>query len=126
MSGTMASNRPPSSWRRGFSLERLMWIEVLVLAPLAAILVLLVIPSWFQIDWGCISTTGVTRTPGDTYITTFGVLGTLGWLVVVMAALFANITGSNRVASILPIAWFTTLVLAALVTAAAIGPQLCS
>lgn len=125
MSGTTAPNRPPSSRRLSLSSERLMWIEVLVLAPLAAILVLLAIPSWFEIDWGCVSTTGVMRTSGDVYITTFGVLGTLGWLLVVMAALFANVTGSSRFASVLPIAWFSVLVVSALVTAAAIGPQPC-
>lgn len=126
MPGTTAPAPPPPHRRLSFSSERLMWLEVLILAPLAAILVLLLIPTWFEIDWGCISTTGVTRTPGDTYITTFAVLGTLGWLVVVMAALFANVTGSSRVASVLPIAWFTTLVLGALITAATIGPQICS
>lgn len=102
-----------------------MWLEVIVLAPLAAILVLLLIPSWFDVEWGCVSTTGATHTPGDLYITTFGVLGTLGWLLVVMAALFANVTGSSRFASVLPVAWFTALVLGALITAATIGPQVC-
>jgi hypothetical protein len=127
VSGVTAPNRQPSSRRPSLSSERLMWVEVLVLAPLAAILVLLVIPSWFQIDWGCISTaTGVMRTPGDMYITTFSVLGTLGWLLVVMAAMFANVTGPSRFASVLPVAWFSLLVVSAVVTAATIGPQICT
>jgi hypothetical protein len=117
-----------SRWRRRLSLssDQVMWIEVLVLAPLAAILVLLAIPSWFEIEWGCVSITGATRTAGDTYIATFAVLGTLGWLLVVMVALFVNVTGTSRVAPYLPIGWFTALVASALVTAATIGPQLCS
>ena len=126
MAGTTTASRPPSSSRHGLSPERLTGIEVIVLAPIAALLVLWLIPAWFQIDWGCVSSTGVGHTPGDTYITTFAVLGTLGWLLVAMAALFANVTGSTRVAQILPVAWFTALVLGAVVAAATMGPQLCS
>ncbi|GIU95368.1 MAG: hypothetical protein KatS3mg012_1825 [Gaiellaceae bacterium] len=127
MSGTTSPERKPPRLRLPLSSERLMWIEVVVLAPLAAILVLLAFPSWFEIDWGCVSTTtGVMRTAGDAYIATFGVLGTLGWLLVVMAALFANVTGSSRFAAYLPVAWFTALVTSALIAAAAIGPQICS
>lgn len=126
MSGTTAPERRPSRWRPSLSSERVMWVEVLVLAPLAALLVLLAFPSWFEIDWGCVSTTtGVMRTAGDAYIATFAVLGTLGWLLVVMAALFANVTGSSRFAAYLPVAWFTALVTSALIAAAAIGPRTC-
>lgn len=126
MSGTTVPERRPTRERALLSAERVMWIEVIVLAPLAAILVLLAFPSWFAIEWGCVSTTtGVMRTAGDAYIATFGVLGTLGWLLVVMAALFANVTGSSRVAAYLPIGWFTALVTSALIAAAAIGPQTC-
>jgi hypothetical protein len=126
MSGTMTTSRPPSRSRHGLSPERVTGIEVLVLAPIAALLVLWLIPGWLQIEWGCVSATGVGHTAGDTYITTFAVLGTLGWLLVAMAALFANVTGSTRVAQLLPVAWFTTLVLGAVVAAATMGPQLCS
>jgi hypothetical protein len=113
--------------RPWLSPDRLLWAQVLVLAPLAALLVLLLIPSWFDIGWGCIGTeTGVLRTAGDLYITAFGVIGTLGWLLVVMAALFANVTGASRAAALLPGAWFVALVGAALLAAAAIGPSPCS
>lgn len=127
MSGTTAPERRPSHRLPSLSSERIMWIEVVVLAPLAAILVLLAFPSWFEIDWGCVSTTtGVMRTAGDSYIAAFGVIGSLGWLLVVMIALFANVTGSSRFAAYLPVAWFVTLVTSALVAAAAIGPQTCA
>lgn len=126
MSGATVPEHRASRRRLPLSSERVMWIEVLVLAPLAALLVLLAIPSWLDIGWGCVTATGATRTAGDTYITAFGVLGTLGWLLVVMVALFVNVTGSSRVAALLPIGWFTALVTSALVAAAAIGPQPCA
>lgn len=126
MAGTMTESRPPSRLRRGLTPERVTGFEVLVLAPLAAVLVLWLIPEWFQITWGCVSATGVGHTPGDTYITTFAVFGTLGWLLVAMAALFANVTGANRFAQLLPVAWFAVLVGGAAVSAATIGPAICS
>jgi hypothetical protein len=125
MTGTMTESRPRSRLRRGLTPERVTGVEVLVLAPLAAILVLWLIPTWFQIDWGCVSATGVGHTSGDTYITTFAVFGTLGWLLVAMAALFANVTGANRFAQFLPVVWFAVLVGGAAVTAATIGPAIC-
>ncbi|MDW8339624.1 MAG: hypothetical protein RMM28_10855 [Thermoleophilia bacterium] len=121
---TPASSSHHRSW---LSPERVLWAEVLVLAPVAALLVLLLIPSWFELGWGCIGTeTGVLRTAGDLYIAAFGVVGTLGWLLVVMAALFANVTGASRAAALLPGAWFAVLVGSALVFAAAVGPAPCS
>jgi hypothetical protein len=126
MTGAMTESRQPSRLRRGVTPERVTGIEVLVLAPLAAILVLWLIPEWFQIDWGCVSASGLGHTSGDTYITVFAVFGTLGWLLVAMAALFANVTGSNRLAQLLPVIWFALLVGSAAVTAATVGPAICS
>lgn len=100
--------------------------EILVLAPLAAFLVLWAIPDAFDVQWGCVPTSGVGRTSGDAYVAGFGVVGTLGWILVGLVVLFASITGWRRVSAALPIAWFTVLVLGALLVAFAIGPQVCA
>jgi hypothetical protein len=98
---------------------------MLILGPAAAILVLGVIPDAFEIEWACVGRLGVERTSGDTYAAAFGVFGTLGWLAVLAGAIYAEIVGARRLAAVLPVVWFVLLVGAALVTAAAIGPQLC-
>ncbi|HLG09547.1 MAG TPA: hypothetical protein VI409_12840 [Gaiellaceae bacterium] len=100
-------------------------LEILVLAPLAAILVLGVIPAAFEIEWSCVGEHGVRSTGGDSYVDALGVAGTFGWLLVIVGVLFAHISERPRVAALLPLAWFVALVLVALVVAALIGPQPC-
>lgn len=100
-------------------------VELLVLGPLAAILVLGLIPSAFEIEWACIGPRGIEGTAGDTYAAAFGVVGTLGWFAVLAAAIYAEIVGARRLAVLLPVIWFAVLVSTALIAAAAIGPQLC-
>lgn len=126
MSGTMTAGKRPTSRRRLFRLERAPGLEIVVLAPLAAVLVLWLIPSLFQVEWACAGPLAAARTPGDTYIATITVLGTVGWLIVLPATLLASVTGSHRMAAILPLAWFAALVVGATIWAASIGPQLCS
>jgi Na+/H+-dicarboxylate symporter len=107
------------------SAEWLSVLEMVVLGPLAALLVLILIPSAFDVEWACIGHVGTVRTPGDEYIATFAVFGTVGWFAVLVSAVFAGIFEARRVAAILPLVWFAVLVGAALVVAASIGPELC-
>ena len=100
-------------------------VEMLVLGSAATLLVVEVIPSAFQIEFDCIVATGTRRTAGDTYIAAFAGLGTLAWLGVLLGIIYAEIAGALRLVAILPLVWFATVVVAALVTAAAISPALC-
>jgi hypothetical protein len=102
------------------------FLEVVVLAPLAAVLVLGVVPATFEIEWECVRGYGVVRTIGDSYLTGFAVLGTLGWVVVLTGMIYAFVSERPRIALALPLVWFAVLVLSALVAAAAIGPATCS
>ena len=53
------------------------------------------------------------------------VAGTFGWLAVALGAIVAQISERPRIALLLPFAWFAAFVLAALIAAAAVGPELC-
>lgn len=111
--------------RRSMRAGSLGALEILVLGSLAALLVLVVIPAVFAIDSGCVGTSGVQWIGGDTYFAGAGVVGTFGWLAVALAALYAQIAESPRLALLLPVAWFVLFVGGFLVVAAAIGPQPC-
>lgn len=100
-------------------------LEVLVLGPLAALLVLRVIPSAFGVEWECVGEYGRERVAGDSYLAGFSVAGTLGWIAVIVGVLYAQIGESGRLAVLLPLAWFVVLVLTSLVVAASMGSQLC-
>jgi amino acid transporter len=100
-------------------------VEMLVLGPAAAILVLGAIPSAFEVEWACVGATGSVRTAGDTYVAAFATLGTMGWLGVLVALIYAEIAGWQRLVAVLPLVWFAVLVAAALVAAAVIGPEPC-
>jgi hypothetical protein len=102
------------------------FLEIVVLAPLAAVLVLGVVPSAFEIEWECVRGFGVVRTVGDSYLTAFAVVGALGWVAVAVGMIYAHISERPRVALALPLAWFVVLVVSALVAAAAIGPATCA
>jgi hypothetical protein len=120
MAHALHGSRPhefPSGWAS--------FLELLVLAPLAAVLVLGVVPSTFEIQWECVRGYGVVRTVGDTYLTGFAVVGALGWLVVLAGTIYAHISERPRIAMALPAAWFTALVLGSVVVGAAIGPAMC-
>ena len=96
-----------------------------MLRPLAALLVLWVIPSAFEIEWGCVTGSGVLHQAGDSYAAGFGVAGTFGWLAVGFGAIFASIAEVRWLPVVLPFAWFLALVAGSLVVAASIGPQPC-
>ena len=110
--------RSPSSGSLGL-------LEILVLGPLAAFLVVYLIPSLVGLDSNCVGALGVQRVSGDTYNAGVMVLGTLGWLFVGLGVLFARIVESERLAVLLPVAWFLLLVSSALAIAAAMGPESC-
>jgi hypothetical protein len=115
-----------SSPRRRFSVDSLSLLELVVFVPAAGILVLWLIPKWLDIQWGCVTGLGEQgNTPGDVYSNTFGVLGTLGWLVVAIAVLFAHIAERPRLAGVIPAVWFGLIVGGAAIGAAAIAPAAC-
>ena len=99
--------------------------EIAILAPLAAVVVLGVVPSAFDIEWECVRGYGVVRTVGDSYLTSFAVIGAVGWVGVVAATLYAHISERPRVAAALPLVWFAALVTSSLVAGVAIGPATC-
>lgn len=115
-----------SSRRRRLSLDSLSLLELIVLVPVAGMLVLWLIPKWFDIQWSCVTGLGAEgNRPGDVYSDTFGLLGTLGWIVVAIAVLFAHIADRPRLAAVFPAVWFGLLVGGALVAATAISPSPC-
>jgi hypothetical protein len=114
------------SSRHEFPLGWASFLEILILAPLAAVVVLGVVPSVFEIEWECVRGYGVVRTVGDSYLTGFAVAGAVGWIAVLAAMIFAHIAERPRIAMALPIAWFAVLVAASLAVGAAIGPATCA
>ncbi len=100
-------------------------VELIVLAPAAGILVFGVVPSAFDVEWGCLGGFGVTRTDGDTYLAGFASIMAFGWLLVLVGIVYAEISDNRRAAAAIPAVWFATLVALAIVWAAAIGPDRC-
>jgi hypothetical protein len=100
-------------------------LEIFVLGPVAAFLVLHVIPSLFGVDWDCVGAYGRQRVAGDTYFAGMVVVGTFGWLLVAVGLLFAQIAESEKLAALLPVVWFLLLVLSSLAISAAMGSDLC-
>lgn len=112
--------------RRLFSFDSLSLVELVVFIPLAGVLVLWLIPKWFDIQWSCVSGLGQEgNTSGDVYSNAAGVLGTFGWIVIVIGVLYAHIAERPRLAALLPALWFVLLVGGALLAAAAISPATC-
>jgi hypothetical protein len=119
------TTRHPTGHRFSPSPEWLSVLEMLILGPLAAILVLEIIPSAFVVEWSCSTALAVEHTAGADYVAAFAVFGSLGWFAVLTATIFAGIADARRVAAILPAAWFVLLVGVALIVAAAISPAAC-
>jgi hypothetical protein len=123
MTSARATSTEPG--RRRFPVGSLSVLEILVLGPLAAFLVLHVIPSAFGVEWECVGEYGRERVAGDSYLAGFSVAGTFGWIAVIVGVLFAQIGESKNLVLLLPIVWFVVLVLTALLVAASMGSQLC-
>ncbi len=96
-----------------------------LLGPLAGVLVLVAIPDSAGIESSCLTATGAVTTSGDAYVSSFAVLGTLGWLVVAAGVIYASIVGQRKLVVLLPALWFVALVLAALIAATVVGPVPC-
>ena len=88
-------------------------LGILLLAPLAAFLVLGVIPRAFDIEWSCIGRYCVESTGSDTNLDDPDVAGTFGWLLVIIGVLFARIAERLRLAALLPLGWFAALIVLA-------------
>jgi hypothetical protein len=110
---------------RSLSAEALSVVEILVLAPLAAVLAFWVVPNAFEIDWSCVSALGVEGTRGDSFAQVVAVAGTIGWVGVFLGVLAAQIAERPRLAAALPIAWFALLVAGMTIAAAVVGPAPC-
>jgi hypothetical protein len=100
-------------------------LEILVLGPIAALVVLRFVPDAFAIESECFGAGGSQRVAGDTYNAGMVVAGTFGWLFVLVGVVFAEIAESRRVTVLLPIVWFVALVVTSLLAALAIGSQPC-
>jgi hypothetical protein len=102
------------------------FLEILVLGTLAAVLTLWAIPSAIGIEWECLAGSGgVEPGSGDFYLSGVVVLGTVGWLLVSIGVLYAQIFESRRGALLLPAAWFVAFVLGTLTVALVLGSQPC-
>ena len=100
-------------------------LAFLLLGLAAALLVLFAFPRAFEIESSCVGATGTRQTAGDTYVAGFVLVGTLGWVVAFLGAIYASIDDRRGLVLLLPLAWFAVLVLAALVVAALLGPVPC-
>lgn len=100
-------------------------LAFLLLGPAAAVLVLVAIPRGFEIESSCVTSGGVQKTAGDTFVAAFALLGTLGWIVAFLGAIYASIADRRGVVVLLPLVWFAVLVFSALVVAALLGPVPC-
>lgn len=100
-------------------------LEFLVLGPLAAVLVLAVIPQRFEIESSCVGRLGYVGTVGDTYVASVSALATLAWIVTFLAVIYASIGEMRAAVVVLPAACFSAVVLGALAAAVAVGPALC-
>jgi hypothetical protein len=121
----MNSETAQSGHHRRLTAGTLSLIELLVLAPLAAILAFWLIPEAFGVEWSCVTRTGIGNTDGESFAENIAVFGTIGWFVVFIGTLFAHIADRERLAAALPIAWFLLLVTAMTIAAASIGPAPC-
>lgn len=100
-------------------------VELIVLAPAAGIMVFAVVPSVFDVEWNCLGGFGVATTEGDTYLAGFASIMAIGWLLVLVGIVYAEIADNRRAAAAIPAVWFVALVAIAVVWAAAIGPARC-
>ena len=100
-------------------------LAFLVLGPAAAVLVLVAIPRGFEIESSCVTPGGAQKTAGDTFVAAFALLGSLGWVVAFLGAIYASIADRRGVVLLLPLVWFAVLVLSALAVAAWLGPVPC-
>jgi hypothetical protein len=100
-------------------------LAFLLLGPAAAYLVLVAIPRGFEIESSCLTSGGVQKTSGDTFVGAFVVLGTLGWIAAFLGAIYASIADRRGIVVLLPLVWFAVLVLSAFVVAAVLGPVPC-
>ena len=100
-------------------------VEILVLAPLTAIFAFWLVPDAFGIEWSCGSVVGIESTRGDSFAETVAVAGTIGWVLVFLGTLFAQIAERPRLAVVLPLAWFALLIGAMTIAATAVGPAPC-
>jgi amino acid transporter len=100
-------------------------VELIVLVPASGLLVFGVVPSAFDVEWSCLGGFGVQRTDGDTYLAGFATIMGAGWFLVLVAIVYAEISDKQRAAAVIPVVWFAILVAISVVSAAAIGPELC-
>jgi hypothetical protein len=101
-------------------------LSMLVLGVLAAWLVVDVLPQLFTIEASCVSGLGWQGSSGDTYFDAVMVAGTVGWLGVGVATIYASIAERRRLVLLLPVVWFLVLVVFALALAIVVGPALCA
>jgi hypothetical protein len=100
-------------------------VELMVLAPAAAILVFGIVPSAFDVEWSCLGGFGVERTDGDAYLAGLATIMAFGWLLVLVGIVYAEIADKRRATFAIPAFWFGLLVTLAIMWAAAIGPERC-
>lgn len=127
MEGALTTTRqsaPRRRVRRGIPWGLLAGIELIALAAVSAWLVLVLIPSAFEVEWSCFGESA-RHTSADTYIGAFAVGGVLGWLVAAGLTALVHTSSRGWLAVVVPAAWFGVLVIASVAVAASIGPLSC-
>ncbi len=100
-------------------------VELIVFAVLSGMLVLWIIPSAFEVEWGCVGVNGAARSAADTYIDAFAVFGALSWIAAGAATVMAHAAGRRWLTVAIPAIWFAVLTLLAVAISATIGPLPC-
>ena len=98
--------------------------EIVILGPVAAIVVLGIVPATFGIEWFCVFE-GAEAKGADYYWDTFSIVTPVTWLALVVAAISTHTRGLRNVAAALPVVWFVLLVASSFVVGASLGSQPC-
>ena len=110
---------------RSFPVGVLTALQVVLFAPLAALLVFVALPAAFGIEWLCLFD-GPETDAAVAYGQGFAIAGLASWVLLVVGTIIVHRRGYAKVASLLPSLWLGVLVGAAFIAAAAAGPQPCA
>lgn len=113
------------SWRI-FSAANLSLLTLVTLALLSVLVGLLLAPTWFGIESGCIGVAAAEGGRGDACVEAAAVAGAVGWMTVFVVVLFAHIAERPRLAATLTLSWSGAYVSGCVAAAAAIGPAPCA
>jgi hypothetical protein len=101
------------------------WVAAFFLGGAAALLIWLIIPSWFGVETWCLFDGDVTAA-ANSYSNGVTSVSLIAWLMMVVAMTVLQVRRRDGLGALLPLAWFVSVCAIAAVGAASIGPQPCS